>query len=591
MAQHTKVVFKLTSYSRADYTALRAHCLKIPLATITRLYYSDDSPQVEQGLERFLIAMRADLIERAIVHNPAFADILAGARQGGALTTKALAILIEAADVPALLPSPVHLISLWFRPKSAGALRSEGITTLAHLVDHINARGAGWWRSIPRIGKLRARVIVKWLRAYAYSVGDLLLTDMQEDDRPKGFGVSKLLLSLDRPTQLAPIGHFVTPQLLDGSAGINRSLQFSYIQANNDLEAIEFYLSRFDTQIHTFRSYRKELERFLLWSIMVMNKPMSSLLVDDCELYKRFLIDPSPAFIGTKCPRLSLQWKPFTAKTLSARSQKHAIGVIRGAFDYLVQVRYLGGNPWSAVKDPSVTQQVDLMQIEKALPEELWEALVRTLSEECADPHNAQARTVLAAILLMGDSGLRRNEVATALRCNLKSSVWDARVSELRVLGKRNKLREVPVSARTVAALKAHWEDRCIPFNDIEISAEFLLCPLVIPAHASARKKHLSGTPRGYSSDGLYQLVRTSLKKLGHQTGQEEAFTAEQRHHLLSTTPHAFRHTFGTLAVADGMPIDVAQAVLGHESPGTTGIYVKAKKKRMMEEAAKYFHR
>jgi integrase len=118
-----------------------------------------------------------------------------------------------------------------------------------------------------------------------------------------------------------------------------------------------------------------------------------------------------------------------------------------------------------------------------------------------------------------------------------------------------------------------------------------LLCPLGIPAHASTQKKHLSGTPRDYSSDGLYQLVRTSLKKLGRQTGHEKAFTAEQLHHLLSKTPHAFRHTFSTLAVADGVPIDVAQAVLVHESPGTTGIYVKAKKKRMMEEAAKYFHR
>jgi hypothetical protein len=41
-----------------------------PQISIADLYYSDDSPQVEMGLERFLLAMRADLIERCIVNNP-----------------------------------------------------------------------------------------------------------------------------------------------------------------------------------------------------------------------------------------------------------------------------------------------------------------------------------------------------------------------------------------------------------------------------------------------------------------------------------------------------------------------------------------
>jgi hypothetical protein len=53
--------------------------------------------------------------------------------------------------------------------------------------------------------------------------------------------------------------------------------------------------------------------------------------------------------------------------------------------------------------------------------------------------------------------------------------------------------------------------------------------------------------------------------------------------------PRALRHTFGTLAVADGMLIDVAQAVLGHKDSATIAIYVQAKVKRVVEEGAKYF--
>jgi len=69
MAQNTNVELPELAYNRADYTALRAYCLKIPLQPIANLYYSVDSPQVEQGLERWLIDMRTRLIERAIEHN------------------------------------------------------------------------------------------------------------------------------------------------------------------------------------------------------------------------------------------------------------------------------------------------------------------------------------------------------------------------------------------------------------------------------------------------------------------------------------------------------------------------------------------
>jgi hypothetical protein len=70
MSQNTNALLALVIYNRGDYTALRAHCLKIPTAKIADLYYSDDSPQVEMGLVRFLLAMRVDLIERWIVNNP-----------------------------------------------------------------------------------------------------------------------------------------------------------------------------------------------------------------------------------------------------------------------------------------------------------------------------------------------------------------------------------------------------------------------------------------------------------------------------------------------------------------------------------------
>jgi integrase len=45
----------------------------------------------------------------------------------------------------------------------------------------------------------------------------------------------------------------------------------------------------------------------------------------------------------------------------------------------------------------------------------------------------------------------------------------------------------------------------------------------------------------------------------------DKGFSLEDLAALSKASPHALRHTFGTLAVADGMPIDVAQVVLGHK--------------------------
>lgn len=50
MAQNSNIELAELTYDRSDYTALRAHCLEIPLQRIADLYYSEDSPQVEQGL-------------------------------------------------------------------------------------------------------------------------------------------------------------------------------------------------------------------------------------------------------------------------------------------------------------------------------------------------------------------------------------------------------------------------------------------------------------------------------------------------------------------------------------------------------------
>src|SRR3990167_407381 len=104
-----------------------------------------------------------------------------------------------------------------------------------------------------------------------------------------------------------PLEHLKTPSELTGETGTNRAPSFitKQISANNDLQAIQSWLAEFDESPQTQRSYRKEAERLLLWSLIEKQRPLSSLTRDDLRHYQHFLSDPQPTdrWCGQRRPR------------------------------------------------------------------------------------------------------------------------------------------------------------------------------------------------------------------------------------------------------------------------------------------------
>jgi hypothetical protein len=250
------------------------------------------------------------------------------------------------------------------------------------LIAFCNRRGGSWWRSIPRIGAGRAAVVVAWLRRHETQFRLRVDADVDTRDpmvaadvvqvRPVGSdhldaGGEGQSAAAARLT-LAPPERMAVPNTLSGADGENRSVAFCYIQARHDLEAVRAYLNKYRDQPKTLRTYTKEVERFLLWAVVVRGKPLSSLVVDDCEAYKDFLISPDPRFAGERFSRSTPRWRPFASDTLSTESQRYAVRALRAAFTWLVDVRYLAGNPWKAVNDHKVVERETAMQIQRALP-------------------------------------------------------------------------------------------------------------------------------------------------------------------------------------------------------------------------------
>ncbi|WP_321810237.1 MULTISPECIES: hypothetical protein [unclassified Burkholderia] len=119
-------------------------------------------------------------------------------------------------------------------------------------------------------------------------------------------------------------------------------------------------------------------------------------------------------------------------------------------FAWLADVRYLVGNPWTAVNDPPIVTRERKLQVDRAIPAGLWEQLRMHATQRAAsldDPadkrrDSTQWRVALALMLLMGDSGLRREEVTNAYRDALRVSPHanpEQPVWQLTVIGKRGK--------------------------------------------------------------------------------------------------------------------------------------------------------
>ncbi|XYJ92163.1 hypothetical protein AEMCBJ_32045 (plasmid) [Cupriavidus necator] len=66
----------------------------------------------------------------------------------------------------------------------------------------------------------------------------------------------------------------------------------------------------------TLQTYRREVERLILWAVLQLGKPLSSLTHEDLLAYGRFLADPQPAarwvLTGSKkLARTHPDWRPF----------------------------------------------------------------------------------------------------------------------------------------------------------------------------------------------------------------------------------------------------------------------------------------
>lgn len=469
-------------------------------------------------------------------------------------------------------PHPDDLVSAWFDSTVANRLILADIPDLKTLKEVISARGYRWWVGVPRLGEKGAAAIVRWLQEHAATLGEVPVHAM----RPLRT-IPREVLDAQRPpsTGIVPIGSLALSPALDGAAGINRHPGRPMIDATNDLQAVQSWLAMKAPGENTRQAYLKEAERLVLWAVMERQKALSDLSVDDCGAYRDWLglvgrADPESwpyrlpqsawVMTGGRAGRHSDGWKPIR-QPLSAKSIKHAIGILSGMFNWLARVQYLASNPWVAVSTTIVTGETDAPDLEltRALTKWEWEYLLRHVDGWPYSPATERARFIIRFGYL---TGMRRAEMAAATAGRLYvMALSDGGVRwMLKVEGKGSKWRAVPIVPELLAALSRYLEARG-------------LAP--VPSDNHPDTPLIAGLDgRALTGNMIYRILRDTFASASSSL-RAEGREMEARHFDRAST-HWLRHTRGSHLGLDGAKPTLIQKLLGHASIATTSIYTKA---------------
>lgn len=515
-------------------------------------------------------------------------------------------------QVSALLaqaPSPGDRVDRWLAPALAARLKAAGIPTLARLVDVVNLQGYRWYRSVPRLGEVRARALVQWLNAvvvdddaFAIKLRPTVLVPPQRQHARHQTAIRDVVLP--RRFGLVPLEALLVPPALRGAQGRFRSNMPNTLGADDDLQAMEHWLRKYQERPHTWRAYKREIERFYLWCLHECGKPLSSIDALDCQAYRQFLARLPATWVQPRpCGGVPLPdrvWRPFRGD-LSPASQKQALVIVQALFEGLQQAGYLVANPMAAVMKGFNLPNAAI-HIDRSFTDAEWRFVWAALEQDPPGPARTRLRLLLA---LLASTGLRLDEVATAGLSALRQVPVDGEAQPawvLQVTGKRRKVREVPLAPEVVALVIEHAKDAgatvgtagpaAAPSPVVEGTSPPLIHTLAprVPvwqiAADGSEQARLSGRPQlpgGLSHRGIYAVLKRYFQRIARQAGAHGLDPTR----LESASTHWLRHTFGRQALAAQVPIEVVQQTLGHASLNTTTIYVTTERSRMIKELRK----
>ncbi len=213
---------------------------------------------------------------------------------------------------------------------------------------------------------------------------------------------------------------------------------------------------------------------------------------------------------------------------MTAHSQARVLSGIKAFYKYLMFEELVEKDPTALIEGPKLGRKLpDTLSYHEI--EQLFEAI------DMSTPEGARNRAMLEVLY---SSGLRVSELVDLRLTNIYFDI-----GFLRVVGKGNKERLVPVGKDALKFLKIYTEE--------------------IRVHVDIKEGHQNYAFLNRRGRQLTRvMIFTIIKNLSKAIGMKK-----------SISPHTFRHSFATHLIEGGADLRAVQEMLGHESITTTEIY------------------
>lgn len=268
---------------------------------------------------------------------------------------------------------------------------------------------------------------------------------------------------------------------------------------------IDYLTNEKRCSVHTIRAYR-----------------------DDIASYNKFINDKMDVqVLHAKSEHVRAWLVTFANQKQSSRTYKRKLASVRAFYKFLMREGIALSNPTESILTPKQS---------KPLPEFFTSSEVGNLFDyvQFADTYEGiRDKTIIS---MFYNTGIRLSELV-----NLRNVDIDLSLKQIKVLGKRNKERFIPLSNVFILEINAYIEKRDEYFENYNQDYLFL-------------------TKKG---EPIYaRLVQRLINKYFGQVT-----TSDKKH------PHKLRHTFATHMLNNGADLNAVKELLGHANLSATEIY------------------
>jgi integrase/recombinase XerC len=228
----------------------------------------------------------------------------------------------------------------------------------------------------------------------------------------------------------------------------------------------------------------------------------------------------------------SLKEKKYSSKSINRK-----ISSLKAFFKYQLRLKRISTNPVSAISSLKVNKRVPSFVAEKEL---------KVLLENDFFPDTFEGRTISLIFEILYQTGIRRSELI-----NLKEKDIDKSAGNIKVMGKGNKERIIPVTNHLLKMIESYVSEKQKQFENLPTN------------NLLVGKKGLALDPKY-----IYNVVKTNLANV----------SGSQR-----KSPHVLRHSFATHLTNNGAEINAVKELLGHSSLASTQIYTHTTIERLKE--------